>query len=119
MPKKILIIDDEPEFLKLLKKRLEFELYVVVTAENGEKGFELALNERPDFIIIDVCMPFLNGLTFVYAAKHMKEIKEIPILIITASQTRDLFIGSKIVNFMRKPYDKDELIKNINFCLSK
>lgn len=60
--KKILIVDDEPDFVNLLKVRLESDDYQVVTAANGKEGLERMKSEKPDVVLLDIMMPKLNGL---------------------------------------------------------
>jgi len=61
MPKKILIIEDDPGILLSLKDEFESEGYTVSTAEDGEKGLEIAKQQRPDLIILDIMLPVLDG----------------------------------------------------------
>ena len=60
--RKILIVDDEPDFLQLLKVRLESDDYQVVTAANGKEGLERMKSEKPDVVLLDIMMPKINGL---------------------------------------------------------
>ena len=62
MAKKILLIDDEPNVLKVLKSRLESENYSVITASDGKEGLEKAKAEKPDLIILDVIMPIKTAI---------------------------------------------------------
>ena len=60
--RKILIVDDEPDFVQLLKARLESDDYQVVTAANGKEGLERMKSEKPDVVLLDIMMPKINGL---------------------------------------------------------
>lgn len=60
--KRVLVVDDELSIVKLLSFNLEKEGYAVTTAEDGKEGYELALNEKFDFIILDVMLPSMDGL---------------------------------------------------------
>ena len=66
MSKKILIVDDEPEFLEMLKIRLEANGYEVVCASDGWQGFELVKKDKPDLVILDIVLPDISGF---YACK--------------------------------------------------
>ena len=66
MPKKILVIDDETELLKLIQARLESKGYTVVAAGDGEEGLAKLKTEKPDLIITDIAMPKMDGYTFVF-----------------------------------------------------
>ena len=63
--KKILVVDDEPSVLKVLRRRLESKGYDVITAEDGLEGLEKASEQRPDLIISDIMMPTMDGYTFI------------------------------------------------------
>ena len=79
----ILIVDDEVEFLELIKDRLETRHYEVVTANGGHEGFHKACSEKPDLILMDVMMPDINGLVAVAAIKKYEKTKHIPIIAIS------------------------------------
>lgn len=68
--KKILVVEDDKDFLWVLRQSLEDEGLSVVSAENGEDGLSLAKNERPDLIIIDIMLPGMDGITM---ARKIKE----------------------------------------------
>ena len=61
MPKKILVVDDEPGIVKVLESRLKQNGYSVITAGNGKEGLEKAKRNRPDLIILDILMPDMDG----------------------------------------------------------
>lgn len=61
--KKILITEDETLLRNALSEKLRLEGFEVLTAENGQKGLELALSEHPDLILLDIIMPVMDGLT--------------------------------------------------------
>ena len=63
--KKILIVEDDEDFLFILKKRLTFEGFSVVTAEDGEEGISTAEREKPDLIITDVLIPKIDGIAMI------------------------------------------------------
>ena len=80
--KKILLVDDEPDFIQLMKFWLESKGYSVITAGDGEAAVELAKKEEPNIILIDLRMPKMDG---VEAIKKIREFdKNIPIIIISA-----------------------------------
>lgn len=83
--KKILIIDDEENFCKLVKKNLEqtgeFEVYI---ATNGEDGIRLTKEIKPDLILLDVVMPEMDGADVISLIRNDKDIKDIPVVFLTA-----------------------------------
>ncbi len=118
--KKILLIDDEPELVELLKERLESSGYEFVSASNGEEGLIKVGEEAPDFILLDLIMPKMNGYDVCKRLKENPGTKDIPILIITASGTKDLeqkclALGANAV--IMKPYDSADLLVKIKELL--
>ena len=81
---KILIVDDEPDILEILKYNLRKENYLVYTANNGLKGVEVAKKTNPDVIILDVMMPSLDGIETCRILRGIPEFRETIILFLTA-----------------------------------
>ena len=67
---KILIIDDEPTTIEMVKKRLEANKFEVVVAKDGTQGLAVAKSERPDLMVVDVMMPDIDGYTLVRQRAH-------------------------------------------------
>ncbi|HPM43446.1 MAG TPA: response regulator [Candidatus Omnitrophota bacterium] len=86
--KKVLIIDDEPDFLKMMKLRLETLKYDVVTASSGREGLEKAASEDPDAILLDIMMPDIDGLTVLKSIR--KSSPDLPVFILTAYSNDEL-----------------------------
>ena len=85
-PKKILIVDDEPVVVTLLKSRIESRGFLVETAHDGVSGLEKAKAWQPDFILLDVIMPGIDGYETCRRLKIMKETAHIPVVLFTAAQ---------------------------------
>jgi len=116
--KKILVVDDDPHICENLKLRLESNGYAVSTASNGVVAFVKASEEKPDLIILDVAMPTMDGLKFVQSTRWKEEMKDIPILILTARvNTKDIFDTLGIEHFLAKPYDAKELLEKVALCV--
>ncbi len=81
---KILVVDDEPDTVEMIKTALETASYQVVAAYNGQQGIEKARKEKPDAIILDIMMPEKDGFVACKELKGDLALKEIPILILTA-----------------------------------
>ncbi|MFH1247846.1 MAG: response regulator [Candidatus Omnitrophota bacterium] len=116
MTQKILIIDDEPDIVKLLESRLKSNNYEVIVAFDGKSGLELARQQRPDLIILDVVMPNMGGFEVLHALKHGSQTSMIPVIMLT--QKRDS--GSMLdaheqggTDYISKPFDPQELLKVI------
>ncbi|MGA2781287.1 MAG: response regulator [Smithella sp.] len=122
---KVLIIDDEVDFCYFVKKNLmKDELFDVIIATNGQDGIELAKNEEPDIILLDLFMPDMPGEDVADALKENTVTADIPILFVTALATNDDIVDSeenKIGNnyILPKPVRTKKLIETIMKILSK
>ncbi len=110
--KRILIADDE-ETVRTLVKRLLGKSYKVLEAENGEEAVKVAVNEKPDLILMDILMPKMDGLTACYAIKSNPATKEIPVVMLTAVDyelnrklSKDV-MGAQ--DYITKPFDSEML----------
>ena len=81
MTVRILLVDDEPLYLRLLKVNLESEGYEIISARNGEEALELISQEIPDLIIMDVMMPKLDGIA---TCNRIRQFSNVPIILLTA-----------------------------------
>ncbi len=118
--KKILVVDDEPDLLKMVKLRLEANEFEVFTASDGAEGIIKARDCKPDLIIVDVLMPNLDGCAFVQELKKISEIRSIPVIIFTARpDLQDLFKKEGIDYYIIKPYQPDEFLGKIKEILGK
>jgi len=82
--KKILIIDDEPDVVSYLEMLLRDAGYETVTASNGREGMEMARQEMPDLVTLDVSMPEASGTRFYKEIRQDPNLAEIPVVIVTA-----------------------------------
>ncbi|MFH1728080.1 MAG: response regulator [Pseudomonadota bacterium] len=114
--KKILIVDDEPDFIKILKIRLEHAGYEIFEAANGLEGLEILKTEIPDLILLDVMMPDMNGYQFCRKVKSNEKTEHIPIIMVTAkAQESDKYWGLETgaVDYITKPYESSEMLEKI------
>ncbi len=116
---KILVIDDEPVLVKFLTKRLESQGYEVISACDGQEGFEKIKSEKPDLILSDILMPRMTGYDLLQKLKKETDGTEhIPVLIMTAKGSmREFFSDWEIHSFMTKPMDPVELLSKIKNLL--
>jgi DNA-binding response OmpR family regulator len=115
--KKILIVDDEPDVIKILRFSLLREGYEVVDASNGLDGLSKARQEKPDLIIMDVMMPKMNGYEVVRMLKYDAKHKHIPIIMLTArTQENDKRLGltTGADEYIFKPFELKELLAKID-----
>ena len=113
---KILIVDDVVSNVLLLKILLTNEKFQVCTANCGSMCIEQARNEKPDLILLDVMMPDMSGFDTVVIMKKDPELKEIPIIFLTAlNSPQDLVKGFQVGanDFLSKPFNKEELIVRV------
>jgi len=120
MAKKILIIDDEADFVDTLSFSLESNGFEVVSASNGPSGIEKLKNENPDLIILDLMMPGMDGYEVVKRLKADGASSNIPIIVLTAAVTPDLkqkVCSVQAVDCVTKPCDLEELMDKIKKAL--
>ena len=122
MPKKILVIDDERDFINILTMRLKAAGYEIVSALDGRDGLEKARKTNPDLIILDIMMPKMDGYEVCRLLKFDEKYKAIPIIMLTAkTQDVDKAMGATVGvdDYMTKPFESDELIKKVKSILGK
>lgn len=110
-PANILIIEDDPAILRVVKDNFVTRGYRVQTARNGEEGLDAALNGRPDLIILDIMLPKINGFEICRAVRAEK--LEMPILMLTAKgQEEDIVRGLELGadDYITKPFSVRELM---------
>jgi len=119
---RVLIIDDEPELVKAVEVRLKANGYDVEVAYDGKAGIDKAKEVRPDLILLDFVMPMTDGYEVARELMADIEIKQIPIVVLTASQQKDLktrFREIGINAFILKPFETSDLLDMVNKYLSK
>jgi two-component system cell cycle response regulator DivK len=84
MSKKILIVEDNPQNMRLVEMALSAESYFLLEATNGEEALEIAKQERPDLIIMDVQLPQMSGLEVTRKLREIPEFNRTPIIAVTA-----------------------------------
>jgi len=113
---KILVIDDEPEVVELLKKRLERVGYQVITATDGMGGFKKACEQKPDLILLDIIMPEVDGLTVLRRLRAEEATCEIPVIMVTAKGRTDSMFEAqryRATDYIIKPFQWSELLRFI------
>ena len=125
---KILIIDDDPNFVEATKAILESKFYKVATAYDKNEGMEKINSEKPDLILLDIMMKKLDdGFTLCYKLKHDPELKKIPVLAISAnteetglkfsSETDGEYFEAD--DYVEKPVKANDLLERIEKLLKK
>ena len=119
---KILVIEDEPSQVELLKFNLDRQGYDVVVAMDGEEGVQTARDELPDLILLDWMLPSLPGVEVCRHLRRNKATREIPIIMLTArSEERDKVRGLEVGadDYITKPYSIKELIARVQAALRR
>lgn len=112
----ILVIDDEPEVVGLLKKRLEKTGYKVITAIDGMEGFKKACEKKPDLILLDIIMPRVDGLDILRRLRAEESTCEIPVVMVTAKGRTDSIFEAQTygaTDYIIKPFQWSELLRFI------
>jgi two-component system cell cycle response regulator len=112
----ILVADDEPVNLSLIKRRLEWEDYRVVTAEDGGQAVETARRVLPDLVILDVMMPVLDGLGACRLLKEDPSTRDIPVIFLSALDDTDTKVNGLALganDYISKPFRVEELLARV------
>jgi len=120
--KKILIVDDEPDILRLISLRLRKLGYDVLTAVDGKEALDAIRNENPDLVLLDLLIPFMNGAEVCEQIKNDKTLKHIPIILFTAhSDTMTAEKAKKLgaEDYIVKPFVLEELTDKVEEILAQ
>jgi len=117
--KKILVVDDEPQFIEMIKMRLEDSGYHVAVAVNGKEGLEKIGSDLPDAVLLDILMPGMDGLEVLKRIR--KDNKELPVFIVTAFSSEERFEKARkydVSGFIVKTSDLKREVENITNAIS-
>lgn len=113
---KILVVDDETHILHVVSLKLRNAGYEVITAEDGEEGFEAALEHRPNLVLTDFQMPFVTGLELCKKLKEHELTRTTPALMLTArgfSITPEEIDQTNIAGVISKPFSPREILTRV------
>ena len=116
----ILIVEDEPDVVDLVRYHLRRAGFDVLTALNGPAGLETATQSRPDAIVLDVMLPQMTGIEVCKALRNANETADIPILILTAkAEITDRIAGLElgVDDYITKPFSPRELLRTVEKIL--
>ena len=122
MAETILIVDDDPDILELLKMNLEPEGYNIRMANDGERAVQSACMNPPDLILLDVMMPHKDGFQVIEELKDIEHTKNVPVILLTArGQTEDKVLGldTGADDYITKPFDLRELTARVEAVLGR
>lgn len=119
---RILVIEDEPSLRKLIKTNFAASGYEVVTASDGEEGLNLAKEERPDLILLDIRMPGMSGWDVLIALKTNPKVKKVPVIIMTASAPEESeqykMRSMRAAGYLVKPFGVDVMLSKVKETLA-
>jgi len=119
MPKKLLLVDDDPTLLRFLYDYLTEESFQVTAANNGPEGLRVAYREHPDLVILDVMMPGMDGWE---VCARLREMSDVPIILLTAkSSESDKLRGFRlgVDDYVTKPFSFAELSARVHAVLAR
>jgi len=113
MPLKVLVCDDERHIVRLIQVNLERQGYIVVTAFDGKEGLEKIQSEKPNLVVLDVMMPYMDGFEVLKSIRREPETENLPVIMLTAkAQDKDVFEGYHYGAdmYLTKPFNPMELV---------
>jgi CheY-like chemotaxis protein len=115
---RILYADDDQDIREIINIILTKEGYEPIIAKDGKEAIDLAKKQKPDLIILDFLMPYMNGMDACKALKKDVETKDIPIIMVTAySNEKEESLSAGAIDFINKPIDKTDLLLRIRSVL--
>lgn len=117
--KTILVVDDEPHVVQLIKMNLELEGFHVISATNGQEALEKVVKNSPDLVVLDIMMPGMDGFE---TLKRIRQVSQVPVIFLTVKgmefdRIRGLDLGAD--DYMTKPFSPRELISRIRAVLRR
>ena len=112
MNQKILIVEDNPQNMRLIEMVLRAKGYILLKATDGEEALDMAMRERPDLIIMDIQLPKLNGLEVTMKLRETPALSHIPVIAVTAHAMmgdKERFIDGGCDAYLSKPINTREL----------
>ena len=119
MTTRILVVDDEPRYVRLMEANLTTEGYQALKAYDGQAAVEMVAEKQPDLVLLDVMMPGLNGFA---ACERIREFSNVPIIMVTAKgeeqdRVRGLDVGAD--DYIVKPFSATELLARVRAVLRR
>lgn len=120
LEKTVLVVDDEPDLIEIVKSYLEDGGYHVISAPDGTSGLEKAVKEKPALIILDIAMPGMTGLEVLGNLKNRPGLAAVPVIMLTAQgQSTNILESDRLgaADFLIKPFTREELLETVRkFC---
>ncbi len=124
---RILIVDDDIDFVEYAKTVLESKSYVTIIAREGEEGLKKALEDKPDLILLDVIMPVKDGFTAAEQLKKDPRLSRIPVVMLTSFSSKGRGTGIPLgkgylletEDYIEKPVSSKELLTRVEAILAR
>jgi CheY-like chemotaxis protein/anti-anti-sigma regulatory factor len=116
MTPKILTVDDSRTIRMIIKKAFMPYVCELFEAENGMEGLSQAAKEKPDLIILDITMPVMNGIEMLHKLKEVNELKDIPVVMLTAESGKDnvmSIVKMGVKDYVVKPFKGEQLVERV------
>lgn len=117
---KVLMVDDDPSIIRLLRSILEKGNYRAVEAADGKQGLEMIKSEKPDLVLLDLMMPEISGAEVLEIVK--KEHPGLPVIIVTAHGSEDKAVAlmkGGAIDYIKKPFDREEVLARVREGVKK
>lgn len=117
---KVLVIEDDAHIWKIIEYKLKKEKHDLIWASDGLKALEILKKIKPDLIISDIMIPYLDGLQILKEVKKNDELKTIPVIMLTSkAQEKDVIKGLELGahDYLTKPFSPAELLLRVNRAL--
>ena len=121
MNEKILIVDDEPDLLELVRDTLEMAGYTVITASDGEEGLKSITEDSPDLVILDIKMPKIDGMEVLERVRKNPLLNELPVIMLTSLKGEGIIREAKEVganDYIVKPFNQIDLLNRVKRVIS-
>ena len=121
-PKRILVIEDETDIREMLSLRLQKEKFEIIESSEGMTGLKKAQEELPDLVLLDLMLPFTNGLDILRKLRANRKTAQVPIIIVSAKgEESDVVVGLELGadDYITKPFNMAILIARINALLRR
>ena len=120
--KRVLVVDDDADLVKMLKVRIEAEGYEFMNAVDGKDMLDVLKIKKPHVILLDIMLPTMDGYSALREMRKNEEYADIPVIILSAKEKKkvgDLFILEKIAFFVEKPFETKELMEKIKIAIGE
>lgn len=122
MSQRILVVDDDPQIVRLIRSYLEQSAYQVQTAADGESALQMLRSSRPDLMILDVMLPGRDGWQIIHAVRNDAQLASLPIIMLTARiEDTDRIVGLEMGadDYMTKPFNPREVLARVRAVLRR